>query len=59
VVGFTGDISFDSNMPDGAPRKLLKVTRISTLGWQPKFTLKEGLKITYRWYLNNVSEIRL
>jgi GDP-L-fucose synthase len=53
VVGFEGNLSFDSSKPDGNPRKLLDSTIINTLGWKPKTELKEGLKITYDWFLNN------
>lgn len=53
VVGFEGNLSFDSSKPDGNPRKLLDSTKINTLGWKPKTELKEGLKITYDWFLNN------
>lgn len=50
VVGFEGKISFDTSQPDGTPQKLLDTTRINGLGWQPTFTLREGLKNAYDWY---------
>lgn len=50
VVGYSGEISFDPSMPDGAPRKLLDVSRLRALGWQPKIPLREGIECTYRWY---------
>jgi GDP-L-fucose synthase len=50
IVGFNGDICFDRSHPDGTPRKLLDVSRISSLGWKPKIRLKEGLALTYEWY---------
>lgn len=50
VVGFEGSISFDDTQPDGTPQKLLDTTRINQLGWQPTFTLKEGLQSVYKWY---------
>lgn len=53
VVGFEGNLSFDSSKPDGNPRKLLDSTLINGLGWKPKMELKEGLKITYDWFLKN------
>ena len=49
TVGYTGKISFDSSMPDGTPRKLLNVNRISKLGWKSKISLKDGLASTYQW----------
>lgn len=54
VVGFNGKLFFDTAMPDGAPRKLIDVSRLSNMGWNYSINLKEGLKKTYEWYLNNV-----
>ncbi|MBI3897909.1 MAG: GDP-L-fucose synthase [Gammaproteobacteria bacterium] len=51
VVGFTGEFRFDTSMPDGTPRKLLDLGRITTLGWQPRYRLRDGLQRTYEWYL--------
>jgi GDP-L-fucose synthase len=53
IVGFEGEIDFDTTKPDGTPRKLLDVTRINNLGWKYKTSLKDGLQQTYRWYLEN------
>jgi nucleoside-diphosphate-sugar epimerase len=53
VVGFTGTISFDSSKPDGAPRKLIDISRLSNMGWKYKVSLREGLNNTYKWYLKN------
>ena len=53
VVGFTGGLRFDTSKPDGTPRKLLDVTRISALGWAPRISLEEGLTSTYAWYREN------
>jgi GDP-L-fucose synthase len=50
VVGFTGDIEWDSSKPDGTPRKLLDVSKITKLGWKPQISLVEGIKSTYLWY---------
>ena len=58
VVGFKGELKFDTSKPDGAPRKLLNVDRLKDLDWQAKFSLKEGLNDTYQWYLKNSNEIR-
>jgi GDP-L-fucose synthase len=53
VVGFNGAITFDASKPDGTPRKLLDVTKLQSLGWQPKTPLREGLCSTYQWFLQN------
>ncbi|MBX6371703.1 MAG: GDP-L-fucose synthase [Acidothermus sp.] len=50
VVGFSGEIRFDPSKPDGTPRKLLDVRRISALGFQPRISLEEGIRATYAWY---------
>jgi GDP-L-fucose synthase len=50
VTGFTGRLSFDPSQPDGTPRKLLDVSRLTALGWQGKVSLEEGLRRTYRWF---------
>ena len=55
VVGFKGRIDFDSSKPDGTMRKLMSASRLQLLNWKPKISLKEGLKTTYDWYLNNIS----
>jgi len=53
VVGFAGEILFDTSKPDGTPRKLCDVSRIHGLGWRHKIQLDQGLKDTYAWYLAN------
>lgn len=53
TVGFDGDIVFDTTKPDGTPQKLLDVARMAELGWKAKVSLKEGIKRTYGWYLEN------
>lgn len=58
VVGFEGDIVWDSSKPDGAPRKLMDVSRLKALGWQPRTGLEEGLYNTYLWFLDNYDEVR-
>jgi len=58
AVGFEGDLVFDASKPDGTPRKLVDTTRLNALGWQPKVGLKEGLKATYQWYLENRENVR-
>lgn len=54
IIGFGGDIKFDTTMPDGNPRKLLDSTMIRAFGWVPKIDLKSGLEQTYNWYLENI-----
>ena len=51
VVGYKGDVSWDSSMPDGTPRKLLDISRLIRLGWTPRISLQKGIKHTYKWYL--------
>lgn len=53
VVGFKGELAFDTTRPDGALRKLIDVSRLSNMGWNHTVNLKEGLEMTYKWYLNN------
>lgn len=55
VVGFEGEIVCDASKPDGTPRKVLDVSRITNLGWQPKVSLAEGLRTVYDWALSNGS----
>ena len=50
VVGFEGDIVFDTSKPDGTPRKLLDTARLSSLGWSPSVALQDGIAETYHWY---------
>ena len=53
VTGFNGEIIFDTSMPDGAPRKLMNVSRLKSLGWQYTIELEQGLSDVYRWFLAN------
>jgi GDP-L-fucose synthase len=55
VVGYTGAIVQDSSKPDGTPRKLLDVSRLSAAGWQARIPLQQGLEQTYAWYLDNIA----
>lgn len=54
IVGFDGKIVYDATKPDGTPRKLLDVTRLQSSGWQPKYSLEEGVRTTYAWYLSQL-----
>jgi len=58
VVGFEGNIVFDTSKPDGAPRKLMNVNRLKELGWQASITLEQGLHETYQWFLENQDSFR-
>ena len=52
VVGYEGNLTFDTTKPDGSPRKLIDVSRLSNMGWKYSIDLECGLKKTYKWYLN-------
>ncbi len=56
IVGFKGNINFDTSQPDGTPRKLLEVSKLHSLGWNYKTDLEQGLKETINWYINNKEE---
>ena len=53
VVGFNGEIAWDTTKPDGTPRKLLDVTKLRALGWKPSILLRDGIGRTYEWFLAN------
>jgi len=53
VVGFNGELAWDTSKPDGTPRKLLDVTKLRELGWKPAITLRNGVASTYEWFLAN------
>ncbi|PON70390.1 NAD(P)-binding domain containing protein [Parasponia andersonii] len=56
VVGFEGELVWDSSKPDGTPRKLMDSSKLLGLGWSPKISLKDGLVDTYKWYLEYVKQ---
>jgi GDP-L-fucose synthase len=58
VVGFEGELEFDASKPDGTPRKLLDVGRLTALGWRAHTTLETGLRATYDWFRANGSTLR-
>jgi len=58
VTGFEGQITFDSSKPDGAPRKLMNVDRLTALGWHYQFDLEAGLTDAYQWFLANQDNYR-
>lgn len=53
VVGYEGDIQFDTSKPDGTPRKLVDVTKLKGLGWKAETALEDGLQKAYQWFLDN------
>ena len=56
VVGFNGELKFDSNRPDGVKRKLVDITRLSSIGWNFSESLEDGLRKTYAWYLDSIQK---
>src|SRR3954447_7397770 len=56
VVGFEGEITFDSSKPDGTPRKLLDTSKLTALGWRPSISLRDGITRTYSWFLENLEQ---
>lgn len=53
VVGFEGELKWDTTKPDGTPRKLMDSSRLANMGWKPKISLRDGLIGTYKWYVEN------
>ncbi|MFT5812381.1 MAG: GDP-L-fucose synthase [Psychroserpens sp.] len=58
VVGFEGEVIFDASKPDGAPRKLMNVDRLDSLGWEYEYSLEAGLIIAYQWFVDNQGKFR-
>jgi len=58
VAGFKGRLVFDATKPDGTPRKLMDVSRLKALGWQPHFGLEDGLRDAYQWFIDNQDHFR-
>jgi GDP-L-fucose synthase len=59
VTGFQGRLAWDRSKPDGAPRKLMDVSRLAALGWTARIGLEDGLRDAYRWFLQHQAEARL
>lgn len=58
VLGYEGNLEFDTSKPDGTPRKLLDISKIRSLGWSPKISLREGIADAYRWFCDHEDEMR-
>ena len=58
VTGFKGRLSFDTSKPDGTPRKLMDVSRLSSMGWTASTDLRSGVEQTYEWFKANEAELR-
>jgi len=56
VVGFDGELAWDTTKPDGTPRRLLDVTKLHTLGWKPAIPLRDGIARTYEWFRANYAQ---
>ena len=54
IIGFNGDLEFDTSMPDGTPQKLLDIHKMTNFGWKSQINLEQGIKKTYEWYKQNV-----
>jgi GDP-L-fucose synthase len=59
TVGYAGEIIWDRSKPDGTPRKLLDSSRLAATGWRPRIGLEEGIKSTYRWFVDHGSKARI
>jgi GDP-L-fucose synthase len=59
AIGYSGALTFDHSKPDGTPRKLLDVSRLRGLGWQPRITLRAGIENTYAWFKEHTADARL
>jgi GDP-L-fucose synthase len=59
AIGYSGALTFDHSKPDGTPRKLLDVSRLHSLGWRPRISLRAGIEDTYAWFKNHAADARL
>ena len=55
IIGFEAELAFDTDKPDGTPRKLVDVSKIFSLGWRPNTSLEDGIRRTYEWYLGSLA----
>ncbi len=58
ITGHKGGINWDSDKPDGTPRKLMDVSKMTVAGWQAKIELEDGIKETYAWFLKNIDQYK-
>ena len=58
IVRHKGEIIWDSSKPDGTPRKLMDVSKMTNAGWKAKIALEEGIKETYEWFLENEGKFK-
>ena len=58
IVGYTGEIYWNLEYPNGTMRKLMDSSKIKELGWEPKITLDKGVQDTYKWFLDNIENLR-
>ena len=59
IVGFDGNLVFDASRPDGTMRKLVDTARLQALGWQSPRPLRDGVKETYSWFVDNIAKARV
>jgi GDP-L-fucose synthase len=59
AIGYSGSLTFDHSKPDGTPRKLLDVSRLHSLGWRPRISLRAGIESTYAWFKEHAADARL
>lgn len=58
IIGFQGELVFDTSKPDGTPRKVLDCTKIHSLGWKADISLAQGIQNAYQWFLNQTENVR-
>ncbi len=58
IVGYEGDLSFDSSKPDGMMRKVMQVDKLAGMGWKASTPVEEGFRLAYEWYVENIDEVR-
>jgi GDP-L-fucose synthase len=58
IIGFDGQVKWDTSKPDGTPRKLLDVSKLFSYGWRPKISLEQGIKNVYQAYLQGKARTR-
>jgi GDP-L-fucose synthase len=56
ITGHKGEIIWDQTKPDGTPKKLMDSSKLRSTGWQPKVKIKDGIEMTYEWYINKIKK---